>query len=193
MPAPKKERQPKRGTLRRAEAYFLEHVGEVLDNRTLREAIGDGSDSWTRRVRELREKLGYKMRTHLDRPDLKSGQYMLEDVHRVPVVVRSVSKKMRAYILEKNGYTCQSCGVGAGDIHEDGRPARLQIAHVVDVSHGGSNDPSNLRALCSLCNEGSANISPARPSRSQLLAMIRRSRPDDQRAAFEWLKTKLGK
>jgi 5-methylcytosine-specific restriction endonuclease McrA len=188
-----KSPQPRRGTLARAEAYFIEHVGEVLDNKTLREAIGGTSDSWTRRVRELREKLGYKIRTHLDRSDLRPGQYMLEDLHRVPVVASSINKKLRAFILERNGYTCGSCGIGAGDTHEDGRPARLQIGHIIDASHGGTNDPSNLRALCSLCNEGSSNISPARQNRSQLLASLRRARPDDQEAAFEWLKKKLGK
>lgn len=193
MPASKKQPQPRRGTLRRAEAYFIDHVGEILDNKTLRKEIGGGSDSWTRRVRELREKLGYKIRTHLDRSDLKSGQYMLEDLNRTPVVARSVSKSTRAFILERNGYTCQSCGIGAGDTHEDGRPARLQIGHVTDVSHGGTNDASNLRALCSLCNEGSSNISPARQSQSQLLAALRRAKPADQRVAFEWLRKKLGK
>jgi 5-methylcytosine-specific restriction endonuclease McrA len=189
---PKKKALPRRGTLRRAEAYFIAHVGEILDNKTLRQAIGDGSDSWTRRVRELRERHGYKIRTNLDRPDLRPGQYMLEDLDRVPVFARSVNKKLRAFILERNGYTCKSCGVGAGDIHEDGRPARLQIAHIVDASHGGTNDPSNLRALCSLCNEGSANLSPARASRSQLLGTIRRANPDDQRAVLEWLRNRFG-
>jgi hypothetical protein len=178
--------------LARAEAYFIEHVGQILDNKTLREAVGGTSDSWTRRVRELRENLGYKIRTHLDRPDLKPGQYMLEDLHRLPVVARSINKTLRAFILERNGYTCGSCGVGAGDIHEDGRPARLQIGHVIDASHGGTNDPSNLRALCSLCNEGSSNISPARQSQSQLLATLRRANVDDQQVAFEWLRKKLG-
>jgi len=181
------------GALRRAEAYFVEHVGEILDNSTLREAIGSGSDSWTRRVRELRENLGYKIRTHLDRPDLKPGQYILEDLHRIPVVARPVNKKLRAFILERNGYTCASCGIGAGEIHEDARPARLHIGHIIDASHGGANDPSNLRALCSLCNEGSSNISPARESQSQLLAILRRARPDSQLAAFEWLRKRLGK
>jgi 5-methylcytosine-specific restriction endonuclease McrA len=188
-----KSSQPRKGTLRRAEAYFIDHVGEILDNKVLRREIGDGSDSWTRRVRELREKLGYKIRTNLDRPDLKPGQYMLEDLRRSPLVERSVSKKLRAFILERNGYTCQSCGIGAGDIHEDDRPARLQIAHVVDVSHGGTNDASNLRALCSLCNEGSSNISPARQSQSQLLATLRRAKPADQQVALEWLRKRLGK
>lgn len=186
----KSRRRP--GTLARAEAYFIEHVGQILDNKTLREAVGGTSDSWTRRVRELRENLGYKIRTHLDRPDLKPGQYMLEDLHRLPVVARSINKTLRAFILERNGYTCGSCGVGAGDIHEDGRPARLQIGHVIDASHGGTNDPSNLRALCSLCNEGSSNISPARQSQSQLLATLRRANVDDQQVAFEWLRKKLG-
>ncbi len=181
------------GALAKAEAYFVQHVGEVLDNKTLRKVIGGEADSWTRRVRELREKLGYKIRTHLDRSDLKPGQYMLEDLHRVPIVSSSINKKLRSLILERNGYTCQSCGVGAGDIHEDGRPARLQIGHIIDASHGGTNDPSNLRALCSLCNEGSSNISPARQSRSQLLAAIRRANPADQEAALEWLRKKLGK
>ncbi len=171
----------------------MEHVGEIIDNKTLREAIGATSDSWTRRVRELREDYGYKIRTHLDRPDLKPGQYILEDLERVPVIARSISKTMRASILARDDHACRSCGIGAGEIHDDGRRARLHIGHVQDVSHGGANDEGNLIALCSLCNEGSSNTGSPRQSQSQLLGALRRARAGDQLVAYEWLKKRLGK
>jgi hypothetical protein len=188
--AKKKARSP--GAMRRAEAFFVANVGKVLGNPTLRRVIGGTADSWTRRVRELREKLGYNILTNVDRSDLKPGEYILIDLHRRPVVSAKISKKLRATVLERNGYTCQSCGIGAGEIHEDGRPARLQIGHIIDASHGGKPEMDNLRALCSLCNEGSANVAPPRRNRSQILAVLRRSRPDDQRAALAWLKKKFG-
>ena len=181
------------GTLRRAEAFFVANVGKVFDNATLRETIGGTADSWSRRVRELRSKYGYNIQTHHDRSDLKPGQYVLADLHRRPILGKSISKRLRAMVFERNGYTCKSCGVGAGEIHENGRPARLHVGHIIDESHGGKADLDNLRAMCSICNEGASNVSPARPNVSQILALLRRAHPDEQRAALEWLKQKFEK
>jgi hypothetical protein len=179
--------------LRRAEAFFTSNVGKVFDNKTLREAIGGTTDSWTRRIRELRDELGYNVQTNSERPDLKPGEYVLVDLKRRPVVSRKISKKLRSMVLERNGYACQACGIGAGEMHDNDRPARLHIGHVSDAYHGGKPEMDNLRALCSLCNEGAANVSLPRASKSQIIAMLRRTAPSEQREALEWLKRKLGK
>ena len=49
---------------------------------------------------------------------------------------------------------------------------------------------SNLRTMCSLCNQGAKNITPAPPSRLQLMAILRRANRDDQLSALEWLKSR---
>ncbi|MEQ1647757.1 MAG: HNH endonuclease [Hyphomicrobiaceae bacterium] len=87
------------------------------------------------------------------------------------------------------------CGAAAGEPHEydNGRKTRLHIGHIVDKSLGGSDEPENLRALCSICNEGAANLTLERPSASKLLAQIRRAGATEQLAILDWLKRKYPK
>ena len=172
--------------------HLLANMGEIIEGSELRNASG-GISEWARRVRELRTEFGYQILTHRDRSDLKPGQYLLETDQRTPVFTRGVSAETRAIVLERNGYTCQMCGVAAGDPDpvNKSRKARLTLGHIVDKSKGGADTPENLRAVCSACNEGLQNVSPPKPSRFHLLAQIRRAAVDDQVAVYEWLKTKF--
>jgi len=62
---------------------------------------------------------------------------------------------------------------------------------VLDKSLGGSDDANNLKAICSVCNEGAANITLQRPDLNKLLVHVRRATAADQRALLIWLKTKF--
>ncbi|MCY4148588.1 MAG: HNH endonuclease [Gammaproteobacteria bacterium] len=171
-------------------SFFLENQGKILHSQQIQDASG-GVVEWARRVRELRQ-AGWNIMTHNDRADLKPGQYVLEDAtppsYKIP---RTISNRLRAQVLERNGYTCQMCGVGAGDKMEDGRRVILHIAHVVDYDHGGKEELSNLRAMCSICNQGAKNLVQEPPSWTWLLGQLRRASQDDQKAALEWLKKKF--
>jgi hypothetical protein len=175
-------------------AYFLGNVGKVVNSTQLRRASGNISE-WARRVRELRDEEGFNILSHNDRSDLKPGQYFLVDTKPRPVFARSISKETRAIVLDRNGYTCQMCGAAAGEPHEydNGRKTRLHLGHIVDKSLGGSDELENLRALCSVCNEGAANLTLERPSASKLLAQIRRAGATEQLAILDWLKRKYPK
>src|ERR1700676_3019720 len=131
---------PKDATGSRAKlrAYFLANVGRVLGSNQLRKASGNASE-WGRRVRELRTEEGFQILTHNDRSDLKPGQYLLLDDKPIPAFARGISKETRAFVLDRNGFTCQMCGAVAGDPHhfDPGRKVRLQIGHIVDKSMGG--------------------------------------------------------
>lgn len=131
----------------------------------LREVSG-GISEWARRVRELRTEEGYQILTHNDRNDLKPGQYLLLSAKPMPAFEWTISKETRAFVLDRNGFTCQMCGAAAGEEHpyDPGRKTRLHIGHVMDKSMGGSDDSTNLRAICSVCNEGAANLTLDRPS-----------------------------
>jgi hypothetical protein len=85
------------------------------------------------------------------------------------------------------------CGAVAGEPHpyEAGRVTRLHIGHIVDKSLGGTDDPSNLRALCSVCNEGAANLTMDRPSALKLLTQLRRATSNDQVEVLKWLLRKF--
>lgn len=176
------------GSKQRILDYLLARIGQVVDSTELQEASGRASE-WARRLRELRDEQGYQIQSHKDRADLKPGKYVLVSAKRVPAFKRNVSKETRAYVLERNGYTCMMCGSSAGDVDpiHPNRTVRLTIGHILDKSKGGSDDPSNLRAVCTSCNEGLQNSAPIKPDRLQLLIQIRRAKIDDQKAVLDWL------
>ena len=174
--------------------HFLANIGRVMEVEELREVAG-GITEWARRVRELRNEEGFQILTHNDRSDLKQGQHLLEDPKPRPAFQRAISKELRAQILDRNGFTCQMCGVAAGEPHPDdpGRKTRLHIGHIVDKSMGGTDDYSNLRAICSVCNEGAANLTADRPTSLKLLVQIRRASATEQVEVLKWLVTKYPK
>jgi 5-methylcytosine-specific restriction endonuclease McrA len=174
--------------------YLLAHVGEVLESKEIQEASGWKAE-WARRLRELRDEQGWPILSHKDRAGLKPGQYILENKKRRPAFARNISKETRAFVLERNGYTCQMCGMAAGDADpcHPGRTIRLTMGHIVDKSKGGPDDRTNLRAVCTNCNEGLSNIAPQKPSRIALLSTIRRATLEDQKTVFQWLEKKFSK
>src|SRR5271157_3870090 len=161
--------------------FFLANVGRVIDWEELRDASG-GITEWARRVRELRDEEGFHILTHNDRSDLKPGQYLLQDPIPAPAFERSISKELRAFVLDRNGFTCQMCGAVAGEPHPyaEGKKTRLHIGHIIDRSMGGTDEISNLRAVCSVCNEGARNLTLDRPSARKLLMQVRRASGADQ-------------
>lgn len=54
-------------------------------------------------------------------------------------------------IKRRDNYTCVYCGESEGPIHCD---------HVVPLTQGGTNDPSNLVAACRACNCGKSGRTP---------------------------------
>lgn len=68
----------------------------------------------------------------------------LEEVRRAP---GAISKRLRSWVLREQ--RCAQCGRTPS---EDG--VKLHVDHKVPQSWGGTNDPDNLQALCSECNEG---------------------------------------
>lgn len=183
--------QKKTGSRAKLREYFKEHVGEVLDSNKLREVAG--TSEWARRVRELRNEEGMNIVTHNDRSELKPGQYLLIDLKPLPAFERGISKETRAYVLDRNGFTCQMCGAVAGEPHpyDAGRKTRLHIGHIIDKTMGGTDDPTNLRAICSVCNEGASNLTLDRPDERKLLIQVRRAPGAVQITVLKWLLTKF--
>lgn len=183
---------PRKSSKQKILEYFLNNIGIVLESRDIQAASG-GVVEWARRVRELRNEEGYQILSHKDRADLKPNQYIMETAVRLPAFKRDVSKETRAYVLERNGYTCQMCGMAAGDPDpfNSQRTVRLAIGHIIDKSKGGDDSPQNLRAVCTNCNEGLQNSSPPKPDRILLLAQVRRATIQDQEALLEWLLKKF--
>ncbi len=182
----------KKGARALLRAHFLANIGRVMNAAELRAVSGDISE-WARRVRELRTEEGYLILTHNDRSHLKPGEYLLENPKPQPAFERAISKETRAFVLDRNGFTCQMCGAVAGEPHpyDPTRKTRLHIGHILDKSKGGDDDPANLRAICSVCNEGAQNATLIRPDLKQLLVQIRRATSADQLEALKWLIAKF--
>ena len=182
-----------KGSRAKLREYFIKHVGKILDSDTLREVAG--TSEWGRRVRELRNEEGMNIVTHNDRSELKPGQYLLVNSMPLPAFERGISKETRAFVLDRNGFTCQMCGAAAGEPHpyDAGRKTRLHIGHIIDKSMGGTDEASNLRAICSVCNEGASNLTLNRPQAIKLLAQVRRAPTPDQLDLLKWIVGKFPK
>lgn len=182
-----------KGARAKLREYFIQHVGKVLDSETLRKVAA--TSEWGRRVRELRNEEGMNIVTHNDRSELKPGQYLLVNLKPLPAFERGISKEVRAFVLDRNGFTCQMCGAAAGEPHpyDAGRKTRLHIGHIIDKTMGGSDEPGNLRAICSVCNEGASNLTLNRPQAIKLLAQVRRAPTSDQLDVLKWIIEKFPK
>ena len=174
--------------------FLRRNVGVVVTTERIYEASGR-QGQYGRRLRELRNLFGWKISSHNDRADLKPGEYVLEEPPPEKHTYRfgkGISSRLRAQVLERNGYTCRMCGAGVGDTMVDGRRVRLHIGHITDRSHGGSDTLGNLRVPCSECNQGAKNLVQEPPSCVWLMSQVRRAREDDQRAVLDWLARRIG-
>jgi len=183
------------GSKERIRQFLLANVGRVITSIEIRDAAGSDVSEWARRVRELREDEGWPILTHNDKAGLKPGQYLLSEAPPKKGNVsfsRNISAKLRAEVLDRNGFTCRMCGLTPGEIDPDtGRKVRLHIGHIVDKNLGGKDELSNLRSLCSTCNQGAKNITTEKPTAIWLLSQVRRAGQDEQRAVLKWLSEKF--
>ena len=104
-----------------------------------------------------------------------------------------ISKETRALVLERDKFTCQMCGAGSGEPHQDDtrQKTRIQIGRILAKSLGGGNDVSNLRAICSVCEEGLRNLALDRPSVRKILIQVRCATGVDQVEVLRWLVRKF--
>jgi hypothetical protein len=79
-----------------------------------------------------------------------------------------VSKRLRYEILRRDNHACRYCGAAAPE-------AKLTVDHVVPVTLGGSDEPTNLVTACEACNSGKS----ATPADSPVVA-------DVQADALRW-------
>jgi hypothetical protein len=186
---------PRIGSKEKIRQFLLANIGRVIESHELQEAA-DGAVQYSRRLRELREDEGWPILSNNDSADLKPGQYLLREAPPPRPAVdfsRPISARLRAEVLDRNGFTCQMCGLCPGEVDPaTGRKVRLHIGHIKDKSLGGKDELSNLRALCSTCNQGAKNLTAEKPGAIWLLSQVRRAGIDEQRRVFDWLREKLG-
>jgi len=184
------------GSKEKIRLFLLANIGRVIESHELQAAAG-GAVQYSRRLRELRDEEGWLILSHNDTTDLKPGQYLLREKptrRSLPQFARSISARLRAEVLDRNGFTCQMCGLTPGEVDPaTNRKVRLHIGHIKDKKLGGKDELPNLRTLCSSCNQGAKNITTEKASAIWLLAQVRRSGQDEQMAVYDWLRKKFGK
>lgn len=79
---------------------------------------------------------------HIDRYLGARGQAIWDHRRRQG---RVVSGTVRYEVLKRARYRCELCGISADE-------KALEVDHIVPRNHGGSDDISNLQALCYTCN-----------------------------------------
>jgi len=186
---------PRVGSKEKLRQYLLKNIGRVVESSEL-QAAADGAVQYSRRLRELRDEEGWPILSHNDSTDLRPGQYLLRERPNLkyqPEFKRGLSARLRAEVLDRNGFTCQMCGITPGEIDPaTGRIARLHVGHIMDKTLGGRDELSNLRALCSTCNQGAKNITAEKPTTIWLLSQVRRAGLEEQHSVYEWLQNKFG-
>ena|SRR6185437_12009908 len=108
---------------------------------------------------------------------------------------RSIPANLRALALSRVEFACFMCGAAVGDPdpYDPSRSISLRIAHVLGKEDGGLEELPNLRAICSVCNEGARNLTLDRPSLQKLLIQVRRATGADQVQVLSWLVRKFPK
>lgn len=92
----------------------------------------------------------------------------------------SLSARARFTILERDRFQCRYCGRGPDAV-------QLEVDHVVPISAGGTNDPSNLVTACKPCNRGkSALRGVMHPDSAQRLRDVEEEIANGS-AAAEWI------
>lgn len=75
----------------------------------------------------------------------------------------AVSKRLRYEIFRRDNHSCRYCGSAAPDV-------KITIDHVVPVTLGGGDDPTNLVTACSDCNSGKTSTPVDAPLIAQVAA-----------------------
>lgn len=79
--------------------------------------------------------------------DSKPGHIVKKTTHEERVMVRKgLTLRLRYKILVRDKFTCRECKRTVDD------GIVLHVDHIQPVSRGGTNDESNLRVLCHVCN-----------------------------------------
>lgn len=176
---------------------FKSNIGNVVTKEQISEAAN--ISEWARRVRELRDELGYEIKSHKDLPSkLKPGEYILASLTPSPKAKeRKIGKDQYFRILTRDKHRCVSCGREPGDVHpiDEKRKVKLVVDHIWTISDAEKygKDPygdENLQTLCDFCNEGKWNkyAGPIREAKANLTALVRHAPISEQKAVYDMLK-----
>lgn len=124
--------------------------------------VRDGSNDWNE---HLAKKVWYNVALSLEIADLETelrarigteraaSRWLVGKPPRCNPKNRKIPSRMRAYVMERDGFRCRRCGCCSDD-------RALNVDHVIPFSRGGLTEEKNLQTLCSLCNNGKSDAHP---------------------------------
>jgi hypothetical protein len=150
-------RQPGSG-LERIAALFDASVGEVVSREQI-DDVGKIREA-SRRVRELRDEHGWPIASHVDDPDLASGEYRLlsnDPADRRDPLQRLYPEDLRQKVFERDDYTCQICGRNRAKAEAAGDSRfYLEVHHKVAIADDLAELPpearNNIDNLITVCH-----------------------------------------
>ena len=103
---------------------------------------------------------------------------------------------LTASVIGRDRGICQMCGSTIEDQDEwSGKRVRLRVAFITPIEDGGQIVMTNLRTVCSSCDEGLNKIRRLarlpKPDTVWLLSQVRRGTIEGQKAVLEWLLQKF--
>ena len=133
--------------------YLKANVGKVVTSEELFYVAKD--KNWARRTREIRTEMGYAVCTRFTgRPDLRSGEYVLESPEPgAPAHDRNIPIDVQKIVYARDGNTCRVCGWNH-DLWTRQDPRFLELHHVREHVEGGKNEADNLIVACNICHDG---------------------------------------
>lgn len=146
-------RKMRTGSQARLLAYLKENVGRVVMTEELAYVAKDRT-AFGRRVRELRTEDGWPVATRFTgRPDLRSGEYVLESLKRIADPHdRSIPHDVQKTVYARDSNACRLCGWNRGRwTRED--PRFLELHHLQHHRDRGPNEVQNLIVICSRCHD----------------------------------------
>jgi 5-methylcytosine-specific restriction endonuclease McrA len=178
-------------------AGFIASVGtnNMFTKMDLLEAVS-GVAQADRRMRDLRE-MGWIIENYKTNPQLRPEQYLVRKIgtridlgERRPSTVRkSITGPKRLRVLERDGHTCQICGITAAMnyVDEPDRQAVMTVGHIVSLTHGGTDDEDNLRTECTRCATASPGNDKNLPTHQLISLTQDTGNLEEKERLFSWM------
>ena len=140
--------------------FLRENAGHPVAGEELRYVAGDESTEWARRVRELRTEFGWPVYTNKSgRPDLSNGMYVLDADRQAAAHDRRIPDSVRVQVLQRDGHQCVRCGWSRKRLTIGDPRQFLELHHLVQHIHGGTQEPGNLVTICNICHDNEHRLS----------------------------------
>jgi hypothetical protein len=132
--------------------YLQENVGQIVTTEEL--AYVAKIKDYPRRIRELRTQEGFAISTcFTGRPDLKPGEYVLENKERVAEPHdRHIDIDVQREVFNRDRNRCRNCDWNHSQWTTE-NPRFLELHHRDHHANRGPNTAANLLILCNRCHD----------------------------------------